>query len=173
MYLGEVQIEQMLRVREAVQLPIYANGAVERAQDAAEFARLTRSDGVCIGRAALKTPWIFDDIRRLEAGEEIPRRDAGERIAILLKLAEGICLQKPEDMAMCEMRKFSRWYLPGLTGAQEICNRINMVFGLADYRRVLEDYLDDLTRRNDGCVHPELEPAWTLDTVRRSGNCRF
>ena len=173
MYRGEVQLESMLRVREAVKLPIFANGAVEHPGDAAIFARKTRADGVCIGRAALKTPWIFDDIRRLEAGEPLPERDAVERIGILLRLAEGICLQKAEDLAMCEMRKFSRWYLPGLTGAGEVCGRINGVFTLEDFRRELENYLDGLLRSNDIHIHPELEPEWTLDTVRRGEKARL
>ena len=167
MYTGDVQIGQMLRVREAVTMPIYANGAVEHPSDAARFAAAVGADGVCIGRAALKTPWIFDDIRRMEAGEPIAERDAAERIGILLRIAEGICLQKPEDMAMCEMRKFSRWYLPGLTGAEEICSRMNAVFTLDGMRALLEGYLDRLTQKNDTHVHPELMPDWTLDTVRR------
>lgn len=167
MYGGEVLLEQMLRVREAVHLPIYANGGVERAEAAAEFARKVRADGVCIGRAALKSPWIFEDIHRHESGEPIPQRDARERIGILLRLAQDLCLQKPEDKAMCEMRRFSRWYLPGLMGAEAICSRLNSVLYLDDYRNILQSYLDDLLRRGDIWIHPELEPAWTLDTVRR------
>lgn len=167
MYRDEVQIEAMLRVRDAVTIPLYANGAVARARDAARFAAAVRADGVCIGRAALKTPWIFEDIRFLEEGKPVPARDAAERIAILEKLARGICLQKPEDMAMCEMRKFSRWYLPGLTGAAEICERLNAVFTLDGFRRELGEYLNRLEHCSDTAVHPELEPEWTLDTVYR------
>lgn len=168
MYSGEVMLEEMLRVREAVHLPIYANGAVERPEDAAEFVRKTRADGVCIGRAALRTPWIFEDIHRLESGQPLPQRDAQERITILLDLAQDLCLQKPEDKAMCEMRRFSRWYLPGLTGAEEICSRLNSVLALKDYRSLLESYLNELLRRNDILIHHELEPERTLDTVRRN-----
>lgn len=167
MYSGSVQIEQMRRVREAVRIPIYANGAVEHAGDAAAFAEATGADGVCIGRAALKTPWIFEDIRRLEAGEPVPERKAAERVDMLLRLAEGVCRQKPEQLAICEMRKFCRWYLAGLRGADAVCEGMNHIFSLDGFRRELEDYLSALVQANDTRVHPELAPEWTLDTVRR------
>ena len=167
LYRGDVGLEAMLAVREAVRLPLFVNGAVARAADAAEFVRKTRADGVCIGRAALKNPWIFEDIRCIEEGKAIPERDAAERIGILLKLAEGVCLQKPEDMAICEMRKFIRWYLPGFTGAEALFDRINTVSTLDGFRSALDAYLNGLLRTNDIFVHPELEPVWTLDTVYR------
>ncbi len=167
MYRGEVQLDAMRRVRAAVSIPLYANGAVAHPEDAVRFVAATGADGVCIGRAALKTPWIFEDIRLLSEGSAIPVRDAAERITLLKKLAAGICLQKPEDMAMCEMRKFCRWYLPGLTEAAKLCERMNTVFTLEAFCGELDRYLDFLVRRNDTVIHPELEPAWTLDTVYR------
>ena len=167
MYRDDVQIEEMLRVRDAVSIPVYANGAVVHAKDAPAFAKSVRADGVCIGRAALKHPWIFEDIRCIESGRPVPERGAEERIGILLRLAEGICLQKPEDMAICEMRKFIRWYLPGLIGSAEVCERINAVSTLDGFRREMEGYLNRLIQANDTAIHPELEPEWTLDTVYR------
>ena len=68
-YTGQPNIEAMRAVREAVQIPLYANGGVTRAQDARSFMEQTGADGVCIGRAALKNPWIFQDIALLEQGK--------------------------------------------------------------------------------------------------------
>ena len=155
MYSGEVQVEAMRRVREAVSIPFYANGAVVHPRDAASFAAATRADGVCIGRAALKSPWIFEDIRALERGEETPERDARERIGVLLRFAERLCAQKPERFAIAEMRKYSKWYLEGLTGADAAFERVKFVETLDEYRRVHEDYLNELIRADDLRIHPE------------------
>lgn len=170
MYTGEVQIEEMRRVRAAVRIPLYANGAVESAQDAAAFAEAVGADGVCIGRAALKAPWIFDDIRCLERGEALPERDAGERIGILLRLAARICEQKREDYAMCEMRRFCNWYLPGLTAADAVCAQVNAVDTLEGFNALLEGYLNRLEQACDTHIHPELLPAPSLDTVKWQKN---
>ena len=156
MYSGEVNLEQMRRVRAAISVPFYANGAVVRAQDAAAFARATGADGVCIGRAALKSPWIFEDIRALERGGEVVERDANKRIAMLLRFAQRLCEQKPERFAIEEMRKYSRWYLEGLTGADENFQRVKFAQTLDEFRRIHEEYLNGLIRRNDLRLHPEL-----------------
>lgn len=168
LYTGEVQIERMLDVRRAVSIPLYANGAVKTASDAAAFAKKTGADGVCIGRAALKSPWIFDDIRRLERGEALPERDASERIGILLRLAKRICEQKREDFAMCEMRRFTNWYLAGLSDSAEICAQMNEISTLDAFCALMDGYLNGLVRRRDVFVHPELLPAPSLDTVNRN-----
>lgn len=167
MYGGEVQIENMLRVREAVSIPVYANGAVIHAADAAVFARRVGADGVCIGRAALKSPWIFEDIRALEQGEEVRERDAQERIGLLMKLARRLCEQKPEHFAMQEMRKNCRWYLSGLTGADEAFEKTKTADTLDLFCAIHEDLLNRLLQTNDLFIHPELMPDESLDTVRR------
>lgn len=166
MYQDSVQLDAMRMVREAVSIPLYANGAVACAADAEKFANAVGADGVCIGRAALKAPWIFDDIRRLERGEAVAERDAKERIELLLRLVERMCLQKPERFAIYEARKFTAWYLPGLRWGEETCKRINAVESRDAYRGILLDYLDRLQQANDLAVHPELLPEATLDTVR-------
>lgn len=123
---------------------------------------------MCIGRAALKSPWIFDDIRRLERGEALPERDASERIGILLRLAKRICEQKREDFAMCEMRRFTNWYLAGLSDSAEICAQMNEISTLDAFCALMDGYLNGLVRRRDVFVHPELLPAPSLDTVNRN-----
>ena len=168
LYGGGVLLGEMRRVRAAVEIPLYANGAVTCAGDAAAFARSVGADGVCIGRAALKAPWIFDDIRALGRGERPPERNAPERVALLLRLAERLCQQKPEKFAICELRKFTLWYLAGFTGAEAVGEAVKRVETLEDYRRLHGEYLERLLRTNDVHIHPERVPEATLDTVRRS-----
>lgn len=166
-YGGEVDIENMLRVREATSLPLYANGAVAHARDAASFAAETRADGICIGRAALKNPWIFEDVQALERGETPVERNAVERIEMLLRFADRLCAQKPERFALQEMRKYCLWYLNGLTGAQDVFERVKHIQDLASFHAVYEGYLNRLIAWNDLQPHPEWMERETLDTVRR------
>lgn len=165
MYGGEVDAAAIRAICASVDIPVYANGGVTCAADALTFLEATGAAGVAIGRAALKQPWIFDDIRRLRRGEPLPERDAGERIALLIRLATLACGHRPEKVAICEMRKFSGWLLPGLTGAADVLRALNAVDTLEGFRRLLGDYLNDLARGNDTHIHPELLPAQSLDTV--------
>ena len=167
MYRGAVDAAAIRAICESVHMPVYANGGVTDAPGALSFLRETCAAGVSIGRAALKQPWIFDDIRRLRRGDPPAERLAPERIALLVRLAELSCACRPERVAICEMRKFSGWWLPGFTGADEILRRLNHVSALDEFRRLMEAYSGDLERRGDLRAHPELMPEPSLDTVKR------
>ena len=164
-YGGRVDAEAIRAIVRSVKLPVYANGGVTCAGDALTFLQETGAAGVAIGRAALKQPWIFDDIARLRGGEAVKPRLAQERIALLIRLAALACRHRPERVAVCEMRKFCGWLLPGLTGAGGVLKRLNGIDALSAYTALLEDYLNELVRSNDVGVHPELTPDCTLDTV--------
>lgn len=167
MYSGNVDVEALRELCASVRIPVLANGGVTCAEDALAFLEKTGAAGVSIGRAALKQPWIFDDIRRLRAGEAVPKRLAPERVRLLIRLATLACGHRPEKVAISEMRKFSGWLLPGLTGYREVLLALNGIADLEGYRRLLEGYLNGLERANDLEVHPELTPEASLDTVRQ------
>lgn len=169
MYGGAADIDAMRGICQSARIPVFANGGVTCARDALAFLRDTGARGVSIGRAALKQPWIFDDIARLRRGEEPRPRQAPERIGLLLRLAALGCGCRPERVAVREMRKFCGWWLTGLAGAEEALRRLNRIETLDGFRECLEDYLDRLERARDLEIHPELLPCASLDTVRPQG----
>ena len=98
-------------------------------------------------------------------GGTVADRRAPERVALLVKLATLACGHRPEGVAICEMRRFCGWILAGLTGCDAVLARLNAVVTLDGFRALLEGYLNDLERRGDLEIHPELLPKPTLDTV--------
>ena len=172
MYAGQVDCAAIRAVCEAVSIPVYANGGATCAEDALTFLDATGAAGVSIGRAALKQPWIFDDIRRLRAGQQPRVHDAEERVRVLLRLAALACGLRPETVAISEMRKFSGWLLPGLTGAEELLRALNGITTLEGYRAALEGFVDILIRAGDTQVHPVLAGRQSLDTVERQAKKR-
>ena len=165
MYRGPVNVEAIREIARSASIPVYANGGVTNARGALTFLRETGAAGVAIGRAALKAPWIFDDIKRLSRGEAVPERMAPERVALVKRLAALACGHRPEKVAVSEMRKFCGWLLPGLTGAGEVLRQLNAVTTLDGFNRLMDGWLDGLIRTGDIHVHPELLPEETLDTV--------
>lgn len=165
MYKGPVNTEAIRAICALVEIPVYANGGVTCAGDALRFLRETGASGVAIGRAALRQPWIFDDIRHLRMGEPVPERLAPERVGLLKKLAALACGHRPEKVAVSEMRKFALFWLPGLTGYGEVLAALNGITTLDGFNRLLDGYLDGLSRDDDLAIHTELLPPPTLDTV--------
>ena len=165
MYKVPVDVAAIRQICESVSIPVYANGGVACAEDAIAFLRATGAAGVAIGRAALRQPWIFEDIQSLRRGGTPVERLAPERVGLVKRLARLACGHRPEKVAVSEMRKFAHWWLSGLTGADEILRAMNGVTALEGLDRLMDDYLEVLAKKGDLAVHPELLPPPTLDTV--------
>ena len=65
-YAGKVDYETIRRVKQAVKIPVFANGDCRSKEDYLKIMELTGADGVTIGRAAVGCPEIFSDITETE-----------------------------------------------------------------------------------------------------------
>ncbi len=70
-YQGKANWQAIAEVKQNVSIPIMANGDVNTTEDIRNILRITNCDGVMIGRAALKNPWIFEN----KSPEQIPFSD--------------------------------------------------------------------------------------------------
>lgn len=59
---GEAEYETIKRVKQAVDIPIIANGDIVDAEKARQVLKYTGADAIMIGRAAQGKPWIFNEI---------------------------------------------------------------------------------------------------------------
>ena len=65
---GHAEYETIRRLKQAVSIPVIANGDIDAADKALEVLKATGADGVMIGRGALGNPWIFSQINSLLSG---------------------------------------------------------------------------------------------------------
>ncbi len=73
-YSGQAEYLTIAEVRQAVDMPLIANGDINDGPRAAEVLKLTQADGLMIGRGAQGNPWIFSQIRHyLQHHIEQPR----------------------------------------------------------------------------------------------------
>ncbi len=61
-YSGSVDYEIIRKVKDAVSIPVFANGDCRSREDYEKIMEITKADGVMIGRAALGRPEIFKEI---------------------------------------------------------------------------------------------------------------
>ena len=70
LYTGEAEYETIAAIKQAVRIPVVANGDVTSPQKAREVLAATGADALMIGRAAQGRPWIFREIAHfLSTGE--------------------------------------------------------------------------------------------------------
>ncbi len=63
-YQGKANWDAIAEIKQNVKIPILANGDVNSVDDIQNIINLTKSDGVMIGRAALRNPWIFAGLNK-------------------------------------------------------------------------------------------------------------
>jgi tRNA-dihydrouridine synthase B len=71
MYHGDVDYDLIAHAVQRLRCPVFANGNISSAASAMAVRSQTQAAGVMIGRAAIRNPWIFKQIRQTLAGEEI------------------------------------------------------------------------------------------------------
>ncbi len=86
-YKGQAEYDTIKQVKQAVSLPVIANGDIDSAEKAEFVLNYTQADAIMIGRKALSAPWIFADINHyLNTGQHLSEPDFAERGQILLNL---------------------------------------------------------------------------------------
>ena len=74
MYNGEAQYDLITKIKQSVNLPIWANGDITSPQKAIQVLQQTDADGIMIGRGAQGQPWLFADIQYFLQHHELPEK---------------------------------------------------------------------------------------------------
>ncbi|MCQ4348317.1 tRNA dihydrouridine synthase DusB [Pseudomonas stutzeri] len=126
LYSGAAEYATIAAIREAVDLPLFANGDIDSPEKARAVLDATGADAVMIGRAAQGRPWIFREIDHyLATGQRLPAPGLAEIEGILAgHLAELHAFYGPEQGVRIA-RKHVGWYLATLPGARDFRTEFN------------------------------------------------
>jgi tRNA-dihydrouridine synthase B len=136
-YAGKADWDMIARVREAVSVPLIANGDVFSAGDALAILKHTGAEGIAVGRGALGNPWIFRQIKAALAGEHAAAPTPDEVRETALTHLEYMVSFKGGYWALIEMRKHFGWYLKGSKGAAATRARVNSCLDLKELTALL------------------------------------
>ena len=146
MYSGTANWDYIKAVKEAVSIPVIANGDVFAPGDAVRILKYTGADMAMIGRGCFGNPWIFQRARAALAGEEIPPLPPlAVRCDTAVRQFELAAQQKGEHIACLEARKHYAWYLKGVPHAGYYKEQISHVSTLADIYKVTAGIKRDLS----------------------------
>ena len=86
MFTGAVEYGTIAAVKQAVSIPVVANGDIATPEQARDVLALTGADALMIGRAAQGRPWIFREIAHFIAhGTRLPAPTVEEARAIVAR----------------------------------------------------------------------------------------
>ena len=125
-YSGTANWDIIRAVKEAVSIPVAANGDVFAPQDVPRILAHTGADFVMIGRGSLGDPWIFERAHALmQTGVLPPLPPFAERIDTAVRQIELAVADKGERVALLEARKHVNWYLKGVSHVRDFKKRIS------------------------------------------------
>ncbi|RXJ72387.1 tRNA dihydrouridine synthase DusB [Veronia nyctiphanis] len=112
MYKGEAEYDSIRAVKEAISIPLIANGDIDSPQKARHVLDYTGADALMIGRPAQGRPWIFQQIQHyLNTGEELAPPPVDEVQEILLGHVQELHQFYGELKGLRIARKHVGWYL--------------------------------------------------------------
>ena len=139
MYIPPIDTAAIAAIKQAVKIPVLANGDVTDDDGAVALLKATGCDGVMIGRGALGDPWLFEQVRAALLGEECPPEPTlNQRMAALRAQIYEMCEEKGEWAAMPQARSQAMHYMKGLKGAASLRRYCSMLEHFPDVDRLID-----------------------------------
>ena len=131
-------------LKEALDVPIIANGDINTPEDAKHVLETYGVDGVMVGRGTQGKPWFCGDLHNyLVHNQAMPERPRHTKLEVALDHAELLCDYRSELVGIKEMRKHLAWYVEGFRNARVYRTQLMQVTTLIELKAVFEHILDE------------------------------
>lgn len=138
LYAGEAEYDTIAAIKQAVRIPLWANGDIDTPQKARAVLHHTGVDGLMIGRAAQGRPWIFREIAHfLATGEQLAEPTPREVGGLLLEHLDALYALYGEAAGLRVARKHIQWYCRSHAGSEAFWQSVNRVDSAALQRRLV------------------------------------
>ena len=142
-YRGVAEFETVAGVKNAVSIPVFANGDITTPEKSLEVLRLTNCDGVMIGRGAQGRPWLFRELAvGLDGNAEFPQLDKNELRDIMLGHLNDMHRFYGEFTGVRVARKHLTWYCNNLADADQFRRRVVRVESASEQIRLTTDFFE-------------------------------
>jgi tRNA-dihydrouridine synthase B len=144
-YTGLAEYDTIAEVKQALRIPVVANGDISDPIKAKFVLEYTKADALMIGRAAQGRPWIFRHIQHyLETGELLPEPPVSFIADTLLGHLRQLHEFYGEPQGVRIARKHLGWYSAAQEHATEFRSRVNKAETASEQVAITEDFFAGL-----------------------------
>lgn len=143
---GNAEYDTIKAIKQAVSIPVVANGDITSAKKASEVLNYTGADAIMIGRAAQGRPWIFREINHyLATGTELSPPSIEEVRSILTAHVFELHKFYGEFTGVRFARKHVSWYMQAHDQEKTFRSKFNALETPSEQLDALNLYFDNLT----------------------------
>jgi tRNA-dihydrouridine synthase B len=156
-YMGDAEYDTIAEVKQAINIPLIANGDITTPEKAKFVLDYTGADGVMIGRAAQGRPWIFREIEHyLATGEHMPAPEVEEIRSVMLEHLHDLYAFYGDLTGMRVARKHISWYTKGLKDSANFRHAMNQLQTIEEQLAAIHAFFDHL-KTQDSRIQYESE----------------
>jgi len=142
-YRGHAEYETIARIKDAISIPVIANGDITTPEKSLEVLRLTNADGLMIGRGAQGRPWIFQELMHALRNDTVFSTLAKKELRdIMLGHLKDLHRFYGEPTGVRVARKHLTWYCRHLVNAEHFRYQIVRVESATEQLRLTQEYFD-------------------------------
>jgi tRNA-dihydrouridine synthase B len=143
---GLAEYDTIAAIKQAVQIPVVANGDIDSAQKAAFVLNYTQADGLMIGRAAQGRPWIFEEISHfLATGSQMHSKPLDEMAEVIATHLNKLYHFYGEVKGVWYARKHVASYVKQLPGGRQFLTDFHRCQAPQQQTDILTEYFSLLT----------------------------
>ena len=158
MYMGDAEYDTIRAVKQAVRIPVVANGDVTTPEKAKFVLEYTGADAVMIGRAAQGRPWIFREIEYfLQTGMKLAPPPVEEIRDVLVGHLHDLYAFYGYERGARVARKHIGWYTKGLRNSAVFRARMNTLDAAETQLAAVKEFFDGLLAHSSELEYAEEE----------------
>ncbi|MDP3056970.1 MAG: tRNA dihydrouridine synthase DusB [bacterium] len=139
-FTGTPDYEMIRKIKEAVDIPVLANGGILKPEDAKNMLEKTGADGIGLAQGVLGKPWLFKQVKDYLTKGSYAEFELSEIKKVAIKHAE-MMYKKRGKQGVIEMRKHLAWYFKGFSGASELRQKLVHVKTISEIKKILNTIL--------------------------------
>jgi len=142
---GDAEYDTIAAIKQAVKIPVIANGDIDSPKKAAQVLAHTKADGLMIGRGAQGKPWIFKEIEHfLRTGTKLDKMKLFQQLGVISSHLKKLHQFYGDKKGVWYARKHVSIYVKELTSSREFMAEFNRVNNPEQQLDQLEKYFAHL-----------------------------
>lgn len=130
-------------LKQALSIPVVANGDIVTLDDAQTVLNTYGVDAVMVGRGCQGKPWMIGAMDYfLQTGQSWPELTLAEKLNVALEHTHLLCDYRGPAVGIKEIRKHLAWYIEGFPGAKTFRHRLTQVASVTDVEQIFGEILE-------------------------------